>query len=106
MATKPERKTVKLQMFLFRKADGTDSFRSYDLTEGNTDERWISALGACMGQVEIIGTYEDIQGDARAIVIAGLEKAIHNELADSKRRVNLLLERISQLKCITHESAS
>lgn len=106
MATKPERKSIKLQMFLFRKADGAEEFRSYDLTEGNTNERWISALGACMGQVEILGTYEDIHGDARAMVVAGLEKAIDKELADSKQRVNLLMERISQLKCITHESAS
>lgn len=42
--------------------------------------------------------------DLRTMEIDALEKSVIAEKADSQVRVNLLLERISKLKCITHES--
>lgn len=43
--------------------------------------------------------------DLRAMEIDALEKSVIAEKADSQVRVNLLLERISKLKAITHEVA-
>lgn len=42
--------------------------------------------------------------DLVAAQINGLEAAVQAERADSQVRVNLLLDRISKLKCITHEA--
>jgi hypothetical protein len=105
MAKQPARKSVTLKMYLFRKADGTESLMEHDLTENGTKEYWLRELGACMGRVEVTGTYVDIPGDPREKLIDGLEKAIEKERADSQVRVNLLLDRISQLKCLTHDQA-
>lgn len=41
--------------------------------------------------------------DLRAMEIDALEKSVVAEKADSQVRVNLLLDRISKLKAITHE---
>lgn len=41
--------------------------------------------------------------DIRQQTIAGLEQEIQKERADSQVKVNLLLDRISKLKAITHE---
>jgi hypothetical protein len=55
----------------------------------------------CVREVEI-----DIpEFDARAMIIKSLEEGIQKERADSQVRVNLLLDRISKLKAITHEVA-
>lgn len=40
--------------------------------------------------------------DLRAMEIDALEKSVIAEKADSQVRVNLLLDRISKLKCLTH----
>lgn len=44
--------------------------------------------------------------DARGLMIESLEFSIEKERADSQIRVNILLDRISKLKCLTHESES
>ena len=41
--------------------------------------------------------------DLRQIEIDALEKCVTAERADSQVRVNALLDRISKLKCLTHE---
>lgn len=41
--------------------------------------------------------------DLRSLEIDALEKSVIAEKADSQRRVNLLLDRISKLKAIGHE---
>lgn len=99
------KKKIELEMFLHRKADGTESLNQWDHTNKGADTYWLNELGACMGKVTIIGEYEDIEGDPREKLIEGLESAIEKERGDSQARVNLLMERISQLKCITHEAA-
>lgn len=41
--------------------------------------------------------------DARGMMIESLEASIKKERAESQSRVNILLDRISKLKAITHE---
>lgn len=53
----------------------------------------------CTREVEI-----DIpEFDARGLMIEKLESDVKKERADSQVRVNILLDRISKLKCITHD---
>ena len=55
----------------------------------------------CKREVEI-----DIpEFDARNLMIESLEAGIQKERADSQVRVNILLDRISKLKALTHEVA-
>lgn len=96
---------VELPMFLFRKPDGSETLGSYDITQDNTQEYFINTTGVCMGRVVVIGEYETIEGDAVEKLVAGLEKAVEKERADSQVRVNALRERISSLKSLTHEAA-
>lgn len=42
--------------------------------------------------------------DLVAAQIDGLEKAVQVERAESQSRVNILLDRISKLKCLTHDA--
>jgi len=44
--------------------------------------------------------------DLVAAQIDGLEKAVQAERAESQSRVNILLDRISKLKCITHDAGA
>jgi hypothetical protein len=41
--------------------------------------------------------------DTRGLMIESLKASIKKERADSQSRVNILLDRISKLKCLTHE---
>lgn len=41
--------------------------------------------------------------DLRQMEIDALEKCVQAERADSQVRVNILLDRISKLKCLTHD---
>ena len=43
--------------------------------------------------------------DLRQMEIDALEKCVIAERADSQVRVNLLLDRISKLKCLAHEAS-
>lgn len=43
--------------------------------------------------------------DARGMMIESLEASIQKERAESQSRVNILLDRVSKLKAITHEVA-
>lgn len=53
----------------------------------------------CTREVEI-----DIpEFDSRGLMIQALERGIQKERAESQSRVNILLDRISKLKCITHD---
>lgn len=56
----------------------------------------------------LLGTQEveiDVpEVDTTQIQIDALNEQIKNERAESQSRVNLLLDRISKLQCITHES--
>lgn len=55
-----------------------------------------------LGTVEQEFEIPDI--DLVAAQIDGLEKAVQAERAESQSRVNILLDRISKLKCITHDA--
>ena len=100
------KKTIKMQMFVHRKADGTESVNEHDHTKNNTIQMWVELMGALVGVVDATITYESPpEVDVNQVLVEGLERAIDQERADSQVRVNLLLDRISQLKCLTHEPA-
>jgi len=78
----------------------------------NTGERYISRYAehemshnngqvVCLGERIIDIDFPDI--DTRQMQVDALEKAVQAERAESQSRVNILLDRISKLKCITHE---
>lgn len=54
-----------------------------------------------IGQVDVEIDFPDI--DTTQAHIDQLEKEVQKERADSQVRVNLLLDRIGKLKCLTHE---
>lgn len=107
MKTTKKLKKAKVEMFLHRKQDGTESLhfgdRSKDIISGQICPRRVAEYGACMGKVMASCEYESIPGDPREKLIEGLEAAAVQERADSQVRVNKLLDQISQLKCLTHE---
>lgn len=96
-------KQIELPMYLFRKPDGTEKLAQYDHTAGGTKDYWLNELGACMGRVVVIGEYEDIAGDPALKLIEELEKTVLSNRAEAQVRETALLERISQLKCLTHD---
>lgn len=57
----------------------------------------------CLGERDIEIDFPDV--DTRQMQIDALESAVQAERAESQSRVNLLLDRISSLKCLTHEVA-
>lgn len=63
-------------------------------------------MGSCDGYTVICTREVEIdipEFDARGLMIDSLEAQVKKERADSQVRVNLLLDRISKLKAITHE---
>lgn len=58
-------------------------------------------------QMALVSTHDielDVpEFDIRQQAITGLEREIQKERADSQVKVNLMLDRISKLKAITHE---
>jgi len=55
-----------------------------------------------IGTQEVEVEYVDV--DIRAAQISKLEEAVQKERAESQSRVNLLLERISKLQCISFDA--
>lgn len=60
-----------------------------------------SAGYACLGQVEVSFDKPDV--DPAAAMIASLEQQIAFERAESQRKVNHLLDRISRLQCLEYK---
>lgn len=93
--------TVTLHMYEY-----TEEWREKKPTVFDADFRNVPS---CMenliwlGQVDVEVDWPEV--DTRQLQIDALEKQIEKERADSQMRVNLLLERISQLKAIAHEVA-
>lgn len=56
----------------------------------------------CLGERVIDIDFPEV--DTRQIQIDALESAVKAERAESQSRVNILLERISKLKCLTHNA--
>lgn len=75
---------------------------------GPTPEISISDVNmSCCGDYTLICEREveiDVpEFDARNLMIESLEANVQKERAESQSRVNILLDRISKLKAITHE---
>lgn len=78
--------------------DGKVSVNDFDMSKSyNGKPSEYILLGTVEQELEI----PDI--DLVAAQIDGLEKAVQVERAESQSRVNILLDRISKLKCITHD---
>lgn len=69
----------------------------YDLS------KWPESYGALLGVREVEVEFEPFDVDPVVAMIDGLEKQVEKERAESQGRVNLLLEKISKLKCIEHK---
>lgn len=98
-------KKVEIPMFLHRKADGSERLLAFDASKSHGDPMFnLNQYGACMGQVIVVGEYQDITVDPIEKAIDGLEAAKIKERGDSCARVAALDERIHQLKCLTHDA--
>ena len=86
-----------------------ESTQSYSLGDRSISFHDYRSSAECMkgivwlGQSEVEIDWPDIS--TSQIQIEALEAQIQNERADSQARVNILLDRISKLKAITHEVA-
>lgn len=58
----------------------------------------------CLGEVDVEIEVPDV--DVTGLQIEALERELKQERADSQLRQNILLDRISKLKAITHEVAA
>lgn len=74
--------------------------RLADYEPNSTDVHFSARL---LKEIEVETDVPDF--DLNQLEIDSLEKAVESERADSQMRVNILLDRISKLKCITHEAA-
>jgi len=88
--------SVELKMYLHVDADGSRELYASDMSKYN--------CGACLGEITVIGTYEDIDKDPREAMIESLEKQVVDERADSQLRINGLLDRIGKLKCLEYKA--
>lgn len=86
-----------LEMYVHRHADGLDKLHAADMSEYG--DHW----GVCLGPVEVKCEYDAPDTDPVQAMIETLERRIDKERADSQVRINILLDRIGQLKCLPHD---
>ena len=94
----------KFKMFIVV-GTGSANHGQVQLTQYRPSERLDSttALIGCRLIREVECEFDVPEFDLRAMEIDALEKSVIAEKADSQVRVNILLDRISKLKAITHE---
>jgi hypothetical protein len=68
--------------------------RACDLSE------WSHLYGALLGTQEIEIEFDEINKDPLTAMVENLEAQVDRERADSQVRVNVLLDKISKLKCL------
>ena len=97
--------TVKttITLYLHRKADGSETLYGGDMTNGGDSEFWVERFGVCIGPVEVRCEYETLPGSPVGILVESLEKKIEQEREDSRKKINKMLDKISQLKCLPHD---
>lgn len=66
--------------------------------------RFTEVYGALLGVREVEVEFEAFDLDPVVAMIDGLEKQVEQERADSQRKVNFLLEKISKLRCLEHKA--
>ena len=94
-------------------ASQTEKLYMYERVTGlNAGQRYVSPykeheMDHCQADIVLLGeTHVEIsypEVDTRQAQIDALESKIEKERTDSQARVNLLLDRISKLKAISHE---
>lgn len=94
----------KFKMFIVV-GTGSANHGQVQLTQYKPSEKADSttALIGCRLIKEVECEFDVPAFDLRTMEIDALEKSVEVERADSQVRVNLLLERISKLKALTHE---
>lgn len=93
-----------MQTFKMFMVVGTGSYNHGEVTLSKfkpDDES--SALFSARLIKEVECEFDVPEFDLRQMEIDALEKCVTAERADSQVRVNALLDRISKLKCLTHE---
>ena len=101
-------KTKEMSFFLHRKADGEESLAICDMTicysTKNILPEMVDSFGVCLGQVSALVQYESPECDIHQVLIESIESSIEQERASSQMRINSLLEKLSQLQCLTIDS--
>lgn len=99
------KKKIELEIFIHRKADGSEKIELMDMTTnlGVADDWAINHYGVCVGSTTLVGEYEDIEADPREALIDALEQSLQREIADSQVRQNKIKDQIEQLRCLTHQ---
>lgn len=98
------KKKIELEIFIHRKADGSEKIELSDMTKlGATDDWAVNYYGVCVGSTTLVGEYEDIEADPREALIDALEQSLKREIADSQVRQNKIKDQIEQLRCLTHQ---
>jgi len=72
--------------------------RACDMSE------WPNLYGVLLGTQEIEIEFDEIDKDPIAAMVENLEAQVDRERADSQVRVNGLLDKISKLKCLEHNT--
>lgn len=89
-----------VKIYLLERVEGFDTGRyisryaEHEMSHNNGEV-------VCLGERVIEIDFPEI--DTRQMQIDALELTIQSERAESQSRVNILLDRISKLKAITHE---
>ena len=98
------KKKIELEIFIHRKADGSEKIELNDMTNLGVSDAWaINHYGVCVGSTTLVGEYEDIEADPREALIDALEQSLQQEIADSQVRQNKIKDQIEQLRCLTHQ---
>lgn len=90
----------KFEMFICKRVEGygegSISLSEYDRSKGSFGHEWV-LIETTVVEVDVP------EIDTRQVQIDLLEERIKKERTESQGRINLLLERISKLRAITHE---
>lgn len=92
----------------------TEKLYMYEYIDHRSPERYVSAYKEAgmshlkgsiilLGEVEVDIDYPEI--DTHQAQIDALEAEVSEVRAESQSKINYLLDRISKLKCLTHEVA-
>lgn len=93
-----------MQTFKMFMVVGTGSYNhgEVSLSKFKPDDKQCDMFGTRLIK-EVECEFDVPEFDLRQMEIDALEKCVTAERADSQVRVNALLDRISKLKCLTHE---
>lgn len=92
-----------IELFIHQKPGEPQKALTCDMSE-YAEKSW--GHGVLLGVREVEVEFEPFDIDPTQALIASYEAQVVKERADSQVRVNLLLDKISKLKCIEHKPES